>query len=243
MSKIEIGLFTRKEGILLAHSLKTLPRRLFRDDVVDYIIDCILRKRFLPGDRVLENQIAEELAIGKGAVREALRDLVGMGFLESEAYKGTRVRLCCLEDLHHYYQARIDLVHILTLRIFGDLAGKGLDRQRLGEIIEAMVVSSKEGEYLNQVKLDLIFHRIYAEGAGNPYLVKAWVSLEHYYWVSLHVQVGSLEGFHQAEKHYAFLEAIDSSDPERISALQTRNLQKVVAEFGPIFVKRGLLRP
>lgn len=226
----------------MVHSAKTLTRRLFRDDVVDYLIDCILKSRFLPGDKVLENQIADELAIGKGAVREALRDLVGMGFLEAEPYKGTRVRFCSVRDLRHYYQARMALVSVLTRRIFTDGQADQLDRERLQNITDSMVAHSQGGDYLSQVKLDLIFHRVFAEGTGNPYLVKAWDSLDHYYWVSLHAQVEQYGCPYQAEKHYTILEAINSGDVEKISRVQIKNLEQVLKEVEPVFVARGLLR-
>lgn len=232
---------TRKRGIPLFLSTKTRSRRLFRDDVVDYLIDCILNRRFLPGDKVLENQVAAELAIGKGAVREALRDLVSMGFLEAEPYKGTRVRLCSVADLHHYCQARIDLVKILTDRIFRDGKGEGLNRERMRNLLEGMENASREGQYLRQVKLDLAFHRVYAEGAENPYLLKAWNSLEHYYWVSLYSQAEQEKLIHHAERHYHVLDAIDSGNTERVLTVQIENLQTVIEQMEPVFVGKGLL--
>ena len=47
---------------------------------------------YKPGDRLLELQIAREFNSSQGPVREALRELEALRLVESQVYRGTRVR-------------------------------------------------------------------------------------------------------------------------------------------------------
>ncbi len=226
----------------MLRTTKNLHRRLFRDDVVDYLIDCILNKRFVPGDRVLENQLAEELAIGKGAVREALRDLVGMGFLEDEPYKGHRIRLCTLDVFNDYYQARKELIPVITSRVFDPENTTSLDVKRMRNLVESMQACAEDHDFLNHVKYDLTFHRVFAEGTGNSYLVKVWEALDHFYWVSLHTHVEEHGCIYQADSHFPVLEAIEAGNVDRVVSLQIDNLDSARDQAEPILIEKGLLK-
>lgn len=225
----------------LARPIRTLHRRLFRDDVVDYLIDCILKKRFVPGDRVLENQLADELAIGKGAVREALRDMVGMGFLSDEPYKGHRVRLCSVKEFHDYYQARMAMITMMTPYIFKDEGEHRTDTAGLRDLADEMKAAADHDDLLGYVKADLTFHRLIAEGTGNCYLVRAWEALDNYYWVTLHTHVGDFTTVFPADSHYPIVEAIEEGDAEKFVSLQIENLKSFLEFARPRLLEKGLL--
>ena len=225
----------------MVRPIRTLHRRLFRDDVVDYLIDCILKKRFVPGDRVLENQLADELAIGKGAVREALRDMVGMGFLSDEPYKGHRVRLCSVKDFHDYYHARMAMLTMMTPYLFDADGRCHVDTGKLRDLADEMKLAAEQHDLLRYVKADLAFHDTIAEGTGNGYFVKAWSALDNYYWVTLHTHVGDFTTVFPAESHYPIVDAIEMGDPEKVTSLQIENLKGFLEFAEPLLLQKGLL--
>ena len=86
-----------------------ISRVVLSDQIKEYIVNAILSGKFQPGERIVESALARQLGISQAPVREAIRDLVLMGFLESEPYKGTSVRSFTSDDLWEVYTVRAAL--------------------------------------------------------------------------------------------------------------------------------------
>jgi DNA-binding transcriptional MocR family regulator len=70
-----------------------INRLILSEQVKEELLNDILMGKYQPGDRLVESQIAKEMGISQSPVREALRDLVAMRFVEVVPYKGARVRM------------------------------------------------------------------------------------------------------------------------------------------------------
>jgi DNA-binding GntR family transcriptional regulator len=62
------------------------------DQIRDHLLECILEGTYAPGHRFVELDLAAEFQVSQSPVREALRELEVLGAVESQRYKGTRVR-------------------------------------------------------------------------------------------------------------------------------------------------------
>ena len=93
----------------LTEETNGLSRMVLSDQVKQYILDCIERGEYKPGERLVESQLARQLRTSQAPVREAIRDLVSIGFLEREPHRGAIVRLLTDEDLHEIYIVRAPL--------------------------------------------------------------------------------------------------------------------------------------
>lgn len=80
--------------------------------VRDHIAARIVDGTYVPGQRLTELEIARSLGTSQTPAREALRDLAGMGFVESEPNKGCRVRELDSEDLRQAHPVRAALEEI-----------------------------------------------------------------------------------------------------------------------------------
>lgn len=75
----------------------TVKRRLGEDTpslhgrVVDELRQRILTRRLLPGERLVEGRLAEELGVSRNPVREAIRVLASEGLVEVSARRGASV--------------------------------------------------------------------------------------------------------------------------------------------------------
>ena len=70
-----------------------------------------LREMFLngdlkPGQRLIETDIAEQLQVSRGPVRDALKTLQDEGVVHIEPRKGTSIAILCYEDLNDIYLLR-----------------------------------------------------------------------------------------------------------------------------------------
>jgi DNA-binding GntR family transcriptional regulator len=77
-----------------------------RADVKRVLLEKILDGTYKPGQRLVELQIARDLDVSQGPVREALRDLEGLGVVESQHYRGTRVRSISEREIKEALQIR-----------------------------------------------------------------------------------------------------------------------------------------
>lgn len=60
--------------------------------VIQYVTDMIANGHYSAGERLIESKLSKELAIGRGAIREAFRCLESDGLIQLEPNKGALVR-------------------------------------------------------------------------------------------------------------------------------------------------------
>src|SRR3954452_23872113 len=91
-----------------------LPQRsgLLRDAIKERIVERILDGTYGPGERIVESAVAGEFGVSQGPVREALRDLEAMRFVESQPHRGARVREVTSEELVQIYPVRAALEEV-----------------------------------------------------------------------------------------------------------------------------------
>ncbi len=91
----------------------------------------ILAGNILPGDKLNENDVATELNVSRGPVREALRALEQAGLVRTEKNRGVFVRQVSLEEADEIYEVRAgldELIGRLAAERATDGAGRGAAR-------------------------------------------------------------------------------------------------------------------
>ncbi|HBY95342.1 MAG TPA: GntR family transcriptional regulator, partial [Chloroflexi bacterium] len=86
-----------------------INRRVLREEIKERLMDAILRGSYQPGDRIVETRIAQDFGVSQAPVREAIRDLELMGFVESTPFKGASVRALNRAELGEVYPVRAAL--------------------------------------------------------------------------------------------------------------------------------------
>ncbi|MGH3034284.1 MAG: GntR family transcriptional regulator, partial [Gaiellaceae bacterium] len=86
--------------------MSVLSRTVLREQVKEVLLARILDGTYAPGDRLVETRIAQELGTSQAPVREALRELELLRFVESKPYVGARVRELSEEELAEIYPVR-----------------------------------------------------------------------------------------------------------------------------------------
>ncbi|WP_432735408.1 GntR family transcriptional regulator [Maridesulfovibrio sp. FT414] len=191
---------------------EVLKRRVLRDDVVEHIVSGILNGEFKPGDKVVETRISRELNVSQGAVREAIRDLTARGFVETEPYKGSRVKILSESDLADYLAVRRELE---PLAVSWGCRMNAIDLKELHDIVDTMSEGVKRKDINVIRKADLEFHRRMVQFSGNDFLVRSWEALANDYWIYTIAERLFSENNDfscHAEDHRRIVEAIESGD-------------------------------
>ncbi|NDV25587.1 GntR family transcriptional regulator [Desulfovibrio sp. JC010] len=191
-----------------------LKRRVLRDDVVEHLVGSILNGFLKPGEKIVETRISRELQVSQGAVREAIRDLTARGFVETEPYKGSRVKILSSGELYEYFAVRSELE---PLALGWGFELDRIDVESLADNVEKMFSGVEQKDMAAVGQADLDFHRTIMECSGNGSLVRSWEALANDYWmfslVKDHFEKGMDLGTH-AQEHQDIVAAINAGDLE-----------------------------
>ena len=106
-------------------------RLLLREQVKEMILERILAGEYEPGERLVETRLAQELGTSQVPVREALRELEVLRFVESEPFRGARVRAVSRAEMVEIFPVRAAIeevaVRLATVQLDGDV--EELERQ------------------------------------------------------------------------------------------------------------------
>ncbi len=205
-------------------------RTSLRTQIKEILLSRILNGEYQPGDRLVEMQIAQEFGISQAPVRESLRELEALGFVESEPYRGTRVREVTKAELTEIYPVRAALEEVAARMAAQRLAGKV---EALAAELTAMHQAAEKGDLYEQVQHDVEFHRLIVEASGNRVLQDVWRSLRIEARTLISALKVDIGGHAIAEMHRPVLEALAEGDAEKAGAL----LRKHVEYFGELILK------
>src|SRR5277367_3412308 len=113
-----------------------VKRDCMSDRIRTVILERICDGTYSPGDRLIELQIAREFDTSQAPIREALCQLEAMRVVETQPYKGTRVREIRRKELEECLQIRAVLEN-LAAGLVGDRLDIESLRQRARETLEA----------------------------------------------------------------------------------------------------------
>jgi len=209
-------------------------RRVLRDVIKERIVERILDGTYLPGSRIVESQLAQEFGTSQAPVREALRDLEGMRFIESQPHVGARVRAVTSEELGQIYPVRAALEEVAGREAAVRMTDEVL--AALANELQAMRSAAEAGEVHEQLVHDARFHEIIVEASGNQVLLEVWRSLrvEARTLVSVIKADSNLRMI--AEMHRPVLSALQSRDPD----LAGKEMRAHIEFFGS-FVALGVV--
>jgi len=232
-------------------------------DVVEDVQRLILDGGLRPGDRLpAEKELASELGVSRGSLREGVRALVVLGILEARHGDGTYVTdldpatllapVAFLADLPGNH-APLHAVRATLETEAAGLAAMHLTdghvaraRAALDDMSRALVAPRAEPSRL--AAADLAFHRAVADASGNPVLaalldVLAGEGPRRRVWDEMY----DLAGDRTFEEHDAILAAITARDPDRarlrmaMHMVGVEDLLATTSTDGPLPRRRNLV--
>lgn len=137
-------------------------------DVADWIRERIRLGRFVPGQRLIEADIVDQVGASRSKVREALQRLQADGLVTIEEFRGASVRRIGPDEVRQIYRARMALEGLAAADFAAADAPKL--KQRLQEIQDAMDQWRENGGHERFAELNSQWHRLIVQGSGNAYL-------------------------------------------------------------------------
>lgn len=139
-----------------------------REQIVDFIKDAVVTGHLKPGERVPEQQIAENFGISRTPIREAFRQLESEGFITVTPRKGAVVSPITDKDVREFYEIKSLLEGFAAKTACSKLAPK--DIKKLESLNLQMEKCAEKNDVKGFFRLDNQFHDIFLSGCGNEKL-------------------------------------------------------------------------
>lgn len=190
------------------------------DEVYRVLVDAISEGSLAPGARLTQEDIAEQLAVSRSPVLQALRMLKKDGLVLDAPGRGLLVAPLDADWIAHLYQIRGSL-DSLAARLAAEKHFK-LDKTLIANGRRA----SKGDDVKAMIECDMAFHSAIYIASGNPLIAQT----AHNHWVHLRRVMGAvLQGSGQRksiwDEHAAIAAAIADGDTRLAMELSERHTQ------------------
>ncbi len=202
--------------------------RTLREAVVDEIRGMITRGDIKPGDRLVEDRLAEQLGVSRNPVREALQALAAEGFVEILPRRGAVVAQITPEQAEDLFDVRTALEPLAARLAARRADADGVDRLR--EVLEKARKATDLGELDLLAACNTEFHSLVVDLSGNDYLgLLVSPMARRVQWVFR--TTAPTRAPHSWTEHEELMRAIASGDEEYAEAVARSHVAAARASY------------
>ncbi len=214
-------------------------KKSLRESVFELLHRRIVAGKYLPGDWLRQEEIAQQLGVSQTPVREALDLLVSAGLAERVPYRGVRVPEPTPEAIADAYVLRL-LLESAAARLAAHNCSPEQARV-LAEMVEQTKPLVTLDDMSLQRQLNKKFHLLIAEASGNSWLSKMYEMTSNlfpdwrlYEYMFRHPELLESALPREYDEHKSISEAIAAGDGD-LAACQSiqhiHNLRQELVDF------------
>lgn len=196
-----------------------------RDHIEERVRNAILNGTFKPGGRLIETAIADQLAVSRAPVREALSALEREGIVEHAPRRGYSVIDFTDKDIEEIYSLRLLLELGALPRVIDRTTEQDLAEMQL--LLDALDEEARRKSDPGKIiTLDLLFHESICRTADHSRLYLAWSNMH----MQTRLLIGLTSKTHYdqpgqpKEFHQRILDAIRDKDLKRAEVSLTEHI-------------------
>ena len=194
----------------------------------------ILKGSIIPGTRMMEVELAEEMGVSRTPIREAIRKLEKEGLVTIEPRRGAYASMISTEDLVEILEVRQDLEGLAAYFAADRMTDAQMEALR--QVSASYDDAVKRGNMEDMIKHDTRFHHIIVESCRNKILVQMIEQLQE---LVLRFRYIYYDNFRRAEnmpeEHAAILAAIAEGNADKARAaadIHVDRLKELVMKEG-----------
>ncbi len=210
-----------------------LEQRSLVDLAVTEIQRLIYIGNYKPGDKLVEEQLGDELGISRPPLREALRELAQRGIVEQLPRRGSRVVSLSSDEVAEIYSLRGVLERFAVTSSFPKPNPQSLEKMR--DALTDMTKAAIDNDHGGIVRSNRDFHVALVSMADHSLLLKTYVGLMDKMQLCMSDnlrQETTASGDYEigVNRHKALLDAIEGGDLiEILEALDGHGERQVFA--------------
>ncbi|MEW9673973.1 GntR family transcriptional regulator [Ammoniphilus sp. 3BR4] len=193
----------------------TLP-----DRVCQALREAILKGKFEPGERIVQEEIANSLGVSRMPVREALRKLEAEGLIQIEPNRGAVVKPLSLEDIEEIYLLRSVLEKMAV-----EESLKKIQKQDIVEMESLVTIMDQVDEVDYFISTNIEFHRLLMKHCTK----KRLLSFINTLWNGFPQQTPHLlenQMKKSNQEHREILEAVKENEVQKAAELVSNHVQR-----------------
>lgn len=187
--------------------IENVPLRV---SVADIIRQAIINGSMRPGTPVVEMALAEQLNVSRAPVREAIQILEADGLIESEPYKGKRVKSLTIKEVEELYSLREQFEAFAIRRV----VERDVDVSELRRHSDAMFAAAEIGDLAALNVADEAFHRTLIRLADHGLMLS--------FWDNLYLRIRQIMALRNSANRD--LRAVARNHPPIIDAIEKRDM-------------------
>jgi len=198
------------------------------DRVVAELRRAIVERRFKPGERLVEERLADELGVSRMPVREAIRALASEGLIELTARRGASVAQMSLQEARETIELRA-LLEGQNAR----LAARRRDakvQKRITAVLAKGTAAMQAGRFEQLAMLNQQFHAELALAGQNKVLAELLTRLRDRTEM-LFAPTDPTRQDQAWEEHAAILRAIIEGDEQSAASLADAHVTRAGGDF------------
>ena len=193
------------------------------------ILSSIASGQLRPGERIIQEQLAQQLGISRQPVQQALTLLRKEGVLIDAPGRGLQVAPLDLEHVRHMYEVRA-VIEGLAFRLAAERSARAA-AERGPALIRAGRKAVAGGSYSEMINADMAFHDVIYWLSGNPLVAPSMET----HWTQTQRVMGEVLMRDDKPRdiwnqHEALLAAVSAGDGEAAERLARRHILEA-AEF------------
>jgi DNA-binding GntR family transcriptional regulator len=208
---------------------KTNRKKAFRvvisEHIKEQLIEDIFHRRYKAGDKLVESAVAKEFNVSQTTIREALRSLIAMGFLESEPFKGITVRSFTRRDLWEVYTVRAALESLSIAQLAPKITDDQIDE--LETLVNEMVEAAERGDIPRRTMVNIEFHKTLIRFSGNKLILRLFDNLQFGSYSLMTGNLSPMDSVGIAARHQLLIDALRTRDPQRAADAIRRHIEDV----------------
>ncbi|MGY6696014.1 MAG: GntR family transcriptional regulator [Roseinatronobacter sp.] len=131
----------------------------------------VLSGQYRAGQRLIEMDLAEELHVGRGRIREAFRLLIGEGYLLALANRGVQIRRYSRAEMVAMGRTR-EMLEGLSARLAAERTLEEAERAKLEDLQLAMNAAEKRRDTESFAEYNHAYHTLICEMSQNVHLLE-----------------------------------------------------------------------
>jgi DNA-binding GntR family transcriptional regulator len=210
-----------------------------REKIYEKIRENITRGKLTPGERLVEDRLAEEFKASRSPVREALRLLEAEGLITFERNRGISVTKLSIRQVDEIFELRSILESHAACLAAQKISKKGV--ARLIDIQAQCKLAAQNIDLPEWLKKNELFHKFFYEHCGNNILIQSIDNLKRrvyrYYFVTItvpwHFEI-------YLNHHEEIIQGCEKNDGEMVKKFTSQHMETIKLELTNQLKVRGV---
>lgn len=202
--------------------------------------EAIYNRQLPSGARLIDSELAGQLDVSRGTVRNALRALTYEGLVESQPHRGYFVAETQPEQVIELLELRAALESRAAAASVQRLTEE--DLARLSEIADEIGATCYYTEIEDVRRLDIEFHTVVTRRCNKPLLLELWASLNSRLCMLdiLCADILKITAEESARRHHEYIDALRSRLREQAHKAATEHYQYHIRRYRQYLSEQGI---